>query len=168
MSCVKLQIIKTMSRAGQAGETNRCTHQSCTSFGKTVSTETCAQCPLRINTDIRPQGYTEKPVSQRDFEQPIIDSKGCIIYPQTGWEPPVVPAGYKRLDENIRSPGAWIFVPDWPTCQDREMANTVRPCGCVQIHAMCMSNASDKKGLELAPTDCVNCPVRRLPCAGLD
>ena len=157
-TCLKRTVVQILNRTGSVGETHRCTHQSCASFTQAVTPEICSQCPLRQEINV---AATELQITERDFQQPIIDSKGLIIYPRTGYEPPVVPLGYKRLDDNIRSPGAWMFVPQWPDCKDRTMANTVRPCGCLQINALCVSDDSGKKGENISPKDCVNCPVRR-------
>lgn len=160
--CVKRQEIVQLNPDGSTQPLARCTHKACVMFNKDLQVDDCAQCPLRVFTEaIRPPGYQQKIVNERDFGQPKILADGTLVYPMTGIEPPVVPEGYVRKSEDIRSEDAWAFIPTWPPCQDREMANSVRPCGCIQIGAMCASKESNRYGLDVLVQICHDCPVRR-------
>lgn len=159
--CVKRQEIVKHNKDGSMTPLARCTHQACSKFNTNLQAEDCAECPLRVFTKrVRPPGYAEMQINAREFGEPKI-VKGMLIYPKTGWEPPKLPEGYRRLDDDLKSEGAWSFVPIWPECVDREMANTVQPCGCVQINAMCASKESEREGRRVKVDQCHACPVRR-------
>lgn len=162
LPCKKRRDKTMMASDGSTTVKTECFHISCESLGKEVTPTICAQCPLRVTqTFLKPPGYKEIQVNERDFGQPKIMEDGSLVYPRTGFEPPVVPEGYYRKSDNIRDDGAWTFIPLWPPCGDRSTANTVRSCGCVQINAMCGSKDSQHHGQRVVLTECLACPVRR-------
>ena len=158
--CVKRQTVVLLHKDGSTGEVHRCAHVACESLGRDVTDEVCDACPLRIETDIRPPGYRERMVGSRDFQEPKVLPDGTMIYPKTGWEPPLCPEGYKRKNEDPRSEDAWVFVPVWPECSARKTVNTIQNCGCVKINSLCTSPESDKNGQLVVLSMCQECPVR--------
>jgi hypothetical protein len=161
--CVKRQEIKKIGRDGNATPIHRCAHQATVRFGTNLKPGDCAGCPLRVFTPtVRPPGYAEKQANAREFGEPTIGPDGTLTYPRNGgWEPPRTPTGYRPKSTDWRSDDAWVFIPTWPPCVDREMANTVAPCGCIQINAMCASKESKRAGLSVTVEQCHQCSVRR-------
>lgn len=159
--CMKRQEVELIDRDGSSNTLNRCTHQACASFGRDLKQDDCSSCPLRIAIKERPPGYCELPVVQRDFGQPMVGKNGTLVYPRTGFEPPVVPEGYVRKSQDMRSADAWVFYPTWPACADREQVNTVRPCGCIKINSFCNSGTCPQKGQKVTVAICRECPYQR-------
>ncbi len=58
---------------------------------------------------------------------------GSLTYPQRGFEPPKVPAGYRRKTLNLKSPDAWSFLPILPPCEHRTVETETGYCG-AQAH----------------------------------
>lgn len=133
----------------------RCTHPSCEHFVKKVTDVECSECPLKILTSMRPPDYTENEISLRSFDQPSISEDGTIRYPKTGWEPPKIPEGYKRGEDD------WTFVPLFQICPDRVLVNQVAPCGCIKINAMCNNDKSEHFQKVVDADKCGACLVRR-------
>lgn len=163
LPCVKRQKVVMLARDGSSETQHRCTHRANMLFGTAVCPDDCAGCPLRMFTkEIRPDDFHESPADEsRDFGQPVKLQNGTLIYPKTGWEPPSAPEGYARVSDDPKSPEAWIFVPLWPDCQDREMTNTVKSCGCLKITAMCASSVAATYGQKIDVAACKACPHRR-------
>lgn len=160
--CVKRQDVVLRHRDGGTGHLARCTHQSSSHFAQELAAEDCATCPVRVFTRLRPPGYCDLPVINRDFGEPKVMPNGTLVYPKNGWEPPKVPEGYRRKSDDLKSEDAWTFVPEWPPCIDREMANTVLSCGCIKINAMCASSDSPSHGKQVTVDNCRQCLVRRV------
>ncbi len=134
-----------------------CNHPQATTFRQPVDCGTCHGCVLR--TQMMPEIPEVLPVcEQRDFEQPVIQPDGRLVYKKTGWEAPQCPEGYHR-DPN----DTWAFIPEWQPCVDRTFDNTMKPCGYVTIHAKCNSDTSGFKNQLIPFVACQNCPVRREP-----
>jgi hypothetical protein len=62
---------------------------------------------------------------------------GRLVYPQRGFEPPPVPAGYIRKTTNMKSPDAWTFIPIIPPCDDRTHETKTGSCGSQSIYYFC-------------------------------
>lgn len=56
-------------------------------------------------------------------------SDGTLTYPQRGFEPPPIPAGYRRKTNDLKSFDAWTFVPIIPPCKHRTCKIEVGHCG---------------------------------------
>ena len=69
--------------------------------------------------------------------RPRLLSDGTITYPHRGWEPPPVPAGYRRKSADLKSADAWIMLPVLPACEDRCMTPAFGPCGACKITYTC-------------------------------
>ena len=154
--------VTVMARDGGLTVLYRCAHQACDQFTQEVTEDICGACPLRVTAAITPDA---QPVKERDFGQPrMID--GNLVYPRTGFEPPVCPEGYKRKNDSPRSPDAWVFIPIWPKCEYRAFANKVRPCGCVAINAICMHPESKYRHRLVTLQMCNGCPLKGASCDG--
>lgn len=70
--------------------------------------------------------------------RPRFMADGTIVYPKRGWEPPPIPAGYRRKSDNLRSADAWIMLPVLPDCQQRQIITKETPCGAVKITYRCV------------------------------
>jgi hypothetical protein len=161
--CVRRREIELIHKDGSRGQLQRCAHQACSRFNMDVNAADCAACPLRLITeDVRPEGYTELPIYKRDYKEPAIRSDGVLAYTKCNATPPSVPAGYVRASDDPKTDDYWVFLPQFPSCVDREMANTVQRCGCVQINALCASDKSGRRNQPVTPLVCEACPVRRL------
>ncbi len=62
---------------------------------------------------------------------------GSLTYPQRGFEPPKVPAGYLRKTTNLKSPDAWTFLPILKPCQHRTHETRTGYCGAQAILYFC-------------------------------
>lgn len=62
---------------------------------------------------------------------------GTIIYPQRGWEPPSIPAGYRRKTTDLKSADAWTFIPLMEPCEHRTMETETGHCGAQSIKYFC-------------------------------
>lgn len=163
LPCVKRQEITLCGRDGSKKTIQRCAHQASSHFTQDVTAEDCSSCPLRMFTKLRLIDYTALQINGREFGEPKLMEDGSLVYPRTGWEPPRVPEGYNRKSDDPKSDDAWVFLPEWPPCVDREMANTVLPCGCIKMNAICASLVSGKHGSRVSVDLCRQCPVRRPP-----
>jgi len=83
--------------------------------------------------------------------RPRIFADGTLVYPKRGWEPPPVPAGYRRKVSNLRSPDAWIFLPVLEACEHREKSITYAACGAAQIKYHCALHG------QVQPPQCQSC-----------
>lgn len=135
--------------------TMACNHPEAATYGQPVDCGTCEGCPLRATIKVL---RTKQRPAVRDFQQPTIMEDGTLIYPKTGWEPPVCPDGYNRKVDNL-----WAFEPMWQPCVHRAFDNNVRPCGCVSINALCRSPESGFENQRVAFVQCKECPVRKEP-----
>jgi len=159
LPCVKRQEIALVNKDGTTGLLARCSHQACSRYNTDVTAADCNACPLRVFTvALRPEGFYERQIVKREYAEPrIVD--GNLVYEPNGLKPPSVPNGYRRKGED--GADAWVFIPAWPSCVDREMANTVQRCGCIKIDAMCASKESERHGQPVTLAVCEACPVRR-------
>ena len=162
LPCVRRQGIVYLDLDGTKTQKQRCAHQVSTHFGTDVSIDDCASCPVRVVPELRHLAQNRSTIN-RDFLEPKIMSDGSIVYPKTGFEPPVCPQGYKRKSDAVRSDDAWVFIPLWLPCADRAMANRVRRCGCVNVYKFCLSLESGISGQAVTPEICENCHARRPP-----
>jgi hypothetical protein len=155
--CVQRREIKRIEKDGSTGQIMRCAHIACARFNTNLTPADCAACPLRLITpDIRPPDYGERVLYNREYAEPRINQDGSMQYEKNGLKPPSVPEGYAKTED------AWVFLPMFPACADREAANTVQRCGCIRTSAMCASKESAYHGQKVAPEVCSGCPVRRL------
>jgi hypothetical protein len=150
-----------MDQLGTVTPSKQCAHPGCEKFVQLVTEDYCKACPLRTAPDIQDIMPVPKPeeiprATLRDFEQPVVLDNGNIVYPKTGWEPPVTPAGYTRSPDDD-----WVFIPTWPPCVDRRTMNSVRPCGCINIQAVCLSKVAPTLGQTVTAEICQKCPHRR-------
>lgn len=74
-------------------------------------------------------------------KRPRFMKDGVMAYPKRGWEPPPVPAGYRRKSDNLRSADAWIFIPLLPECRHRQRTVSYGPCGAASITYTCQGVA---------------------------
>lgn len=156
--CVQRREITRIERDGSTSQIMRCAHIACARFNTKLKPDDCAACPLRLIThDLRPADYLERPVYNREYEEPRIESDGSLVYdPVDGLKPPSVPDGYAKSDN------PWVFSPLFPLCVDREAANIVQRCGCIKTDAICASKESAYHKLPVTPEHCSGCPARRL------
>jgi len=103
-------------------------------FKRQVIEDTCNQCLLREGAN---QLEDRIVVSSPSHGRPRIMSDGVITYPKRGWEPPSIPAGYRRKTENLKSADAWIFIPILPECQHRPQEIEHGHCGACKITYFC-------------------------------
>lgn len=155
LECSKRQHQEEHGADGVIRPIVRCNHPSSQYYVKKVDDKICAECPLKILTSMRPVNYTEFRPTFRSFDQPKIYEDGTIEYPKTGWEPPKTPEGYRKGKDD------WTFIPLFQICLDRVLVNTVAPCGCIKVHAMCDNEKSEHYEKQVDPDKCSACPVRR-------
>jgi len=155
-----------MDTDGTQSPMHRCTHQTSERFGTDVSVDDCASCPVRVPPALKDL-VPSIPILRRDFGEPKIMPDGSIVYRKTGLEAPICPNGYRRKSDDLFSDDAWVFLPLWKPCLHREMANIVRPCGCVQVRTFCLSDIAGRYGKTVTTEICAGCTVRRPP-EGLD
>lgn len=158
LPCLRRNEITEISRDGLTIVTYRCAHIGCEQFTKPVAEADCAACVLRVPHE-RAVGSLGSVAGERQFDQPRFVN-GELIYPKTGWEPPKEPEGFKRKNDDPKSPDAWVFIPNWPECAEREMHGRTLPCGCVNFAAICASKRSGKEGQLVTLGVCEACPVR--------
>jgi hypothetical protein len=74
---------------------------------------------------------------------------GSIVYPNRGL-PPLTPKGYRP------APGdPFRFLPNLPSCVNREIIKKILPCGKVSENERC------NKGLQMGIIECTCCEHRR-------
>jgi hypothetical protein len=152
--CVHRQEIVRFNKDGTKTPAARCAHQACSRFNTDLTPADCAGCPLRNISGLRP-AHGDARVHKREYAEPrIVDGK--LVYEETDKKPPSVPAGYQRSED------AWVFLPLWLPCEDREMAATVQRCGQLKMNPMCGSRKCGRYGLPITPEVCEGCPVRRV------
>lgn len=79
---------------------------------KRVTYDTCLNCPDREPLD-------------------------RILAPKVGWEPPPVPVGYKRKNDDLTNDEAWEFIPT-RFCLHVKLIETWKPnCGCKRYETVC-------------------------------
>jgi hypothetical protein len=83
--------------------------------------------------------------------RPRIFANGTIAFPKRGWEPPPVPAGYRRKVSNLRSSDAWVFLPVLDACQHRAKSVTYTVCGAATIVYHCALHGP------ITPPQCKSC-----------
>lgn len=162
LPCEKRQEQQYHNTDGSLRPLHRCNHPSSAMYVKEVTPADCAECPFRIATKLRPPEYRETHLTIRNFGQPKLLEDGSLVYPRQGWEPPSTPAGYKPKSTDPRSDDAWVFLPMLKHCVDRQMVNTVKPCGCINVILMCESPTSEHRGKLVDMHKCDACPVARL------
>lgn len=69
--------------------------------------------------------------------KPVKAANGTLSYPKRGWEPPKVPAGYRRKTTDLKSADAWIFVPILKPCEHRTHETKTGSCGAQAIEYFC-------------------------------
>lgn len=69
--------------------------------------------------------------------KPRIMTDGTICFPKRGFEPPPVPAGYRRKSNNLRNPDAWIMLPILKPCEHRTTSIEYGECGSCTIIYFC-------------------------------
>jgi len=152
----RLQGVKLLS-SGAIDVKMACNHPEAATYGQPVSCKTCTGCVLRTATKLPNLTHTKRyAIEARDFEQPEKLEDGTLVYPKTGFEPPVCPEGYHRSPTNM-----WAFIPEWQACVHRTFENSVRPCGCVNINAVCHSPESGHDKERVPFITCQGCPVRK-------
>jgi hypothetical protein len=62
---------------------------------------------------------------------------GTLTYPQRGFEPPPVPAGYRRKTANLKIADAWTFIPILKPCGHRTHETETGSCGAQSIKYFC-------------------------------
>lgn len=62
---------------------------------------------------------------------------GSLQYPRKGKDPPLAIRGYRRKNDNPTSPDAWIFIPEFPPCMNRQIQLYPRGCGTTGVHLVC-------------------------------
>lgn len=160
VQCTSRQEIVQFNKDGTKTPAARCAHQACSRFNTALAPADCAACPLRTVSALRP-GFGHAKIHKRDYPEPRIMEDRSLVYQRVDKKPPSVPAGYRRKSEDLSSDDAWVFIPDWPVCEDREMASTLQKCGCIKMDAMCASRACNRYGLPVTPDICAQCPLRR-------
>ncbi len=83
--------------------------------------------------------------------RPRFFSDGTIAYPKRGWEPPVVPAGYRRKASNLKSSDAWVFIPVLEPCPHRSQTVGYTICGAATLSYQCDLHGG------VAPPQCQTC-----------
>lgn len=165
LPCVKRNSLQIIDKLGTVSTAQQCGHAASERSTQVVIPEDCRGCVLRVpDRQGPPRGPKEAPAQKltvRDFKEPKFMPDGSLVYPRTGWEPPKVPEGYRRKNDDPRSPDAWVFLPNWPPCVDRVMYNKLSSCGCVHIHARCSSKEAAMKGKAVNLDDCRRCPLAR-------
>jgi len=69
--------------------------------------------------------------------RPTKAADGTLVYPQRGWEPPPVPAGYQRKNNNLKSADAWTMIPILTPCKYRTTVMNTGYCGAQTIKYFC-------------------------------
>ena len=80
---------------------------------------------------------TATPLESKTHARPRIFEDGTIAYPKRGWEPPPVPAGYRRKVDDLRSSDAWVFLPLLNPCPHRSKIIKYSSCGAAQVMYQC-------------------------------
>ena len=62
---------------------------------------------------------------------------GTLTYPQRGFEPPSVPAGYRRKTTDLKNADAWTFIPILKPCEHRTSKTSTGHCGAQSITYFC-------------------------------
>lgn len=126
-----------------------CNHPAAGQYKQRVKRPICEACPLRLEEE-EPQ-----------FKAEIL-ADGTIVYEKRAgdWEPPREHKGYRRKSTDSKSPDAWVFIPEWPSCPNRQL-NTQRKtgCGCLLVEMTCLDNRSPFNGKPVELENCVNCPL---------
>ena len=146
-------------------------------FGKRrVSCEECERCsenePLRPSRV--PQGLSRMahPIEDRipaeiwspqedrpNSPAPVIQGDGTIVYTKVGWEPPLVPPGYKRKSDELTSQDAWVLVRVEPLCKFCNLKTFKRAsCSCLRIVPVCEYNG---KSENIQLNQCESCPNKK-------
>lgn len=79
---------------------------------------------------------------------------GTLVYPKQGWEPPPVPAGYRRKSNDLHSPDAWAFEPVLPACNLRTREISFTPCGAAKVVYFCRLEGQKTR----VTNACLECP----------
>lgn len=111
-----------------------CRNTKSASYNRIVTPDECNECvlsgPETIDEDIAAHG------------RPRLLDDGVIAYPKRGWEPPAVPAGYRRKSDDLRSPDAWTFIPILPPCKHRVREIDFTHCGNARVKFTCSLTGS--------------------------
>lgn len=113
-------------------------------FGRRrVTSEECLNCVMREPERLPRPGLdveeifstkeTALPQDTTTHARPRIFADGTIAYPKRGWEPPLVPAGYRRKSDDLRSSDAWVFLPVLNPCKHRSKTIKYSRCGAAQV-----------------------------------
>lgn len=160
LPCTRRQRVETLGKDGVKGEFQQCAHPLAIHFTKSVSSADCAGCSLRAAFPL-PGLLIESPTRPRQFPEPVVEEDGTLRYERASIEPPPAHEGYRRKNEDVGHDDAWAFVPIFEPCLDRQMANSVRPSGCIQINAYCVSQDSGYTKQPVTADICAQCQVRR-------
>ena len=84
---------------------------------------------------------------------------GSIMYPKRGWEPPPPIPGYTRKSNDPRSADAWVFIPDWNSCEYRKEYIVQRKgCRCETLVYKCQQES--QIGLQVNTDICETCKLK--------
>lgn len=142
-------------------------------FKKLVTPEICESCLATGTPSERPQGVHTQPLGNTSDEadsaagtsqagshgmseshgRPRFLSDGTIAYPKRGWEPPPVPAGYRRKSANLQSADAWVMLPVMTPCEHRSTSTAYGPCGACKISYFCKGQRIHDLSI------CTRCPA---------
>lgn len=117
-----------------------CRNPECPDYLHKVGEGQCEGCPL----------FERGSMMSTQHSRPRILDDGTIAYPKRGWEPPMVPAGYRRKSDDLRSPDAWVFLPVLPPCKHRRREIRFSACGNAKVihfcslDMRCISNQCDQ------------------------
>ena len=89
----------------------------------------------------------------KSFGTPRTQRDGSITYPKKGWEPPPEIEGYTRDPRN-----KWRFIRKWLPCKSRQETKLTKPCGAIQIVALCECKGCPMYSLTVRAVDCEACP----------
>jgi hypothetical protein len=158
MDCIHRGLVVLMDRDGQKTDSHVCRNQACETFAQPAEDEVCGACPLRQAKPVPVQPLKSVIPFDRSFPQPKILPDGSIQYEKTGWEPPGPHPGYERKQDD-----PWTFVPLWRPCEHRQMANRVKPCGCIDVRMFCMHSGCGQYRRRVTPEVCRGCPFASEP-----
>jgi hypothetical protein len=123
-----------------------CNHLEAGQYKRRVTSAICEACPLRLGTD------------EPTFKAEIM-ADGRIVYERRpgDWEPPREHKGYRRDPDN-----AWVFIPVWPACVNRELnEKRLSTCGCLIVEMTCRDERSPCCGQRVELAACQACPLVR-------
>lgn len=87
------------------------------------------------------------------WSRPRTGADGSIEYPKRGTQRPPDIEGYIR---DVRNP--WRFIRIWNACKFRNEKQIVKPCGAIQILAICTCEACPLNMKPVKSSECESCP----------